>query len=482
MKKLISILIAATFFVVAFNFLSCKRDKDEPLIVETNYPPDIENIIINKCATAGCHNALSKNGAAGLDLSTWDKMFEGSRGGACVIPYRPDFSLLIYYTNHDSILPFLQLQPTMPVNGTKLTSAELNILKNWVENGAPDKNGFVKFSGNPTRKKFYVANQGCDVISVFDAKSMLVMRMADVGNTPSIEVPHMIKVSNDNKYWFTCFVGANVFQKYSTLDNKLISEALIGGGSWNTFALSPDGKKAYVVDYAGGLVAFVDLTNMSTIIYSGLSLPHGVALNSDGDTLYVTQQNGNEIIKIDVNTYDSENINLIQSFPITTGNLQIHEIAFTPDGSKYFVTCQKSDEVRAVLTNNDSVIAAIQVPYFPQEMAFSSTHPYLFVSCMEASNPDPLKKSYVAVINYQTNTLIKNIYCGYQSHGVAVDDENNRVYVTNRNYSGGPAPHHASLCAGRNGNVTAIDMNTLELVPNFKTEVSVDPYGIGITH
>ncbi|NND23541.1 MAG: hypothetical protein HKN86_02500, partial [Acidimicrobiia bacterium] len=101
---------------------------------------------------------------------------------------------------------------------------------------------------------------------------------------------------------------------------------------------------------------------------------------------------------------------------------------------------------------------------------------------MEAPVPGQLRKSYVSVINYETNSLIKNIYAGYQSHGLAVDDENGRVYVSNRNISGGPAPHHAALCAGVNGYVTAIELSTLEPIPGFKSEVSVDPYGVGITH
>jgi hypothetical protein len=64
-----------------------------------------------------------------------------------------------------------------------------------------------------------------------------------------------------------------------------------------------------------------------------------------------------------------------------------------------------------------------------------------------------------------------------------VDEQNGRVYVTNRNVaSGGPAPHHASLCDGQNGYVTAIDLNTLQLVPGFRAEVSVDPYGYSITN
>lgn len=475
-----------TCFLVFISLLlsSCLYDKPEEaaqIAKSSGYPLAVDSIISFKCATSGCHNTQSKDGAAGLDLSSWEKLFEGGGNGAAVIPYRPDYSILMYYTNHDSLLPGLQLSPTMPVNGTPLTFEQLTTLRNWILQGAPDDNGFIKFSDNPSRKKFYVGNQGCDVVTVFDAKSMLAMRMADVGKTPITEAPHMIKVSPDNKYWYTALLGGTVFQKFSVADNSFIAEANIGGGSWNTFALSPDGTKAYVVDFSVGKMAIVNTADMSSSNYPTQAFPHGIALNNNGDTIYVTDQIGSNVRKFPVNDYfNFEDINLVQSFPSST--LQIHEVAFTPDGSKYFVTCQATSEVRAVLTANDNVVAAIQVPFFPQEMAFAKNLPYLFVSCMEANTPDPLRKSYVAVINYNTNTLIKTIYAGYQSHGLAMDEENGRVYVSNRNVSGGPAPHHAALCSGRNGNITAIDINTLELVPGFKTEVSVDPYGITITH
>jgi len=482
LNRVISIIIKAAIFFAAATFLvSCSFDKVGPAY-ETNYPSNIEAIITGKCATAGCHNEISKHGAGGLDLSTWDKLFEGSRGGAVIIPYCTEFSTFCYYTNTDTVQG-LVLLPTMPYNRSPLSSAEYTILKNWIQSGAPDKSGFVKFSDNPSRMKFYVGNQGCDVVTVFDSKSMLAMRYVNVGNAPVIEAPHMIKVSYDNQYWFTCFLAGNTFQKYSTSDNTLLAEANIGPGLWNTFALSPDGTKAYVVDFAGGKVAIVTLSNMNITFLGGLNYPHGVAVNNSNDTLYVTEQLGDGLTKIAISDFSYDHINLIQAFPIASNNLQIHEIAFTPDGSKYFITCQSSNEVRAVLTANDSVIAAIPVPTFPQELAFAKNYPYLFVSCMEATNTDPQKKSFIAVINYQTNTFIKNIYAGYQSHGIAIDDENNRVYVSNRNVNTtGPAPHHSSVCGGRNGYITAIDLNTLQLVPNFKAEVSVDPYGVGITH
>ncbi len=474
--------IAIGLFIIVSG--SCKNDKSdpEPIAIDTKYPPHIEAIIKTKCAVSGCHNNISKDAAAGLSLETWEKMFEGGRGGATVIPFRSDFSTLFYYINTDSTLG-LTLEPTMPPNAAPLSQAEVLIIKNWIDQGAPNEDGFIKFSDNPSRKKFYVANQGCDVVTIFDANSKLAMRVKDVGVTPSTESPHMIKVSEDNQFWYTCFLGGTTFQKYSTNDNTFIGEAQIGAGSWNTFALSPDGMTAYLIDFNGGKIAIVNLLTFSVSFVPGLNFPHGVALNIAGDTLYVSEQLGSALIKFPVNDLsNNETVSMIQNFP-ASGNLQIHEIAFTPDGTKYFLTCQNTNEVRAVLTSNDSVVASISVPEFPQEMAFTENFPYLFVSCMEASHPDPQKRSYIAVINYQTNSFVKNIYAGFQSHGIAVDDTNNLVYITNRNVStNGPAPHHSSVCGGRNGNVTAIDLNTLELVPGFKTEVSVDPYGIGITH
>ena len=99
---------------------------------------------------------------------------------------------------------------------------------------------------------------------------------------------------------------------------------------------------------------------------------------------------------------------------------------------------------------------------------------------MEDEITFPGKVGSVSVINYKTNTLVKSIYTGTQPHGIAVDDAKKLVYVANRNATTkGPAPHHTSLCGGRNGSVSVIDLNTLTLT-NKKIEVSVDPYFVDI--
>ncbi|MEO0312612.1 MAG: hypothetical protein RIQ89_2269 [Bacteroidota bacterium] len=476
MKTVSKSIIIVTILIALY---SCTRKKIEVPELSSNYPMKIESIMKTKCAVSGCHNTISKDAAAGLDLSSWEKLFEGGRSGSAVIASRPDYSLIIYYTNHDSILPYLQLLPTMPIGESALTSTELTELMDWILDGAPNAQGRIRFQDDINVKKFYTCCQGCDQIAVFEAQSMLAMRYISVGQLPTTEAPHMIKVAPNNEFYCVSFLASNFFQKFSTVNNSLISQVEIGFGSWNTFAISSDSKHAYVVDLLSGVIAFIDLDNMtSQNINFGFSFPHGSALNLSDDTLYVTAQQGSNIWKIPVNDYSNHT-----QINFAGGNHRFHEIHFSPDGSKYFLTAQNTNLILVVNTRNDSLIATIPVGVLPQEMGISESKPYLFVSCMDDQITFPGKTGSVYVINYNTLQVVGRLYTGHQPHGIAVDDENGRVYISNRNVTlGGPAPHHSSVCNGRNGYMTAIDLNSLLLIPNFQAEVSVDPYGVGITH
>lgn len=462
-----------------FYFSACTWEKPEPEQIPTCYPSYVEQILVTKCATSGCHNAQSKAGAGGLNLETWQSLFEGGNLGSAVIPYRPDYSTLLYYTNTDTNQG-LVLSPTMPVNGTPLTASEYDVLKNWIIAGAPNCNGEIFRPDYATRKKVYVTNQGCDVVSVFDSQTKLVMRMKDVGKISAIESPHSIKVAPNNQFWCVAYITGSYFQKFSTIDNSLLGEVNIGLGSWNTFVISPDSKKAYTVDLTSGTIVEIDLQNMTKIAYPGIiGQPHGTALNASGDTLFITNQAGNNIWKVPTNDLFSPQPVYFPGYPAS----HFHELVFSPNNNFYYLTDDVQNQVLVVNANNNSVVIQIPVGTFPQEMAMSKNNPYLFITCVEDQNTFPGKRGSVYVINYNTNTVVTSIYTGHQPHGINVDDDNGIVYVANRNVTtGGPAPHHSSVCGGKNGNVVAIDINTLQLVPGFLTEVSVDPYGIGITN
>jgi DNA-binding beta-propeller fold protein YncE len=472
---------------------SCTKDKGTPDYA--GYPDEVGKIIMTKCATAGCHNDISKNAAAGLSLEGWDKLFEGGRNSAAVVPFSHEYSTLFLYTNTYSDLG-QSLLPTMPYGKAPLSKEEVQILKDWIDAGAPDRNGFVKYSDNPYRKKIYVANQGCDVVTVIDNESLMPMRYISVGKlTSSIDAPHMIKVSPDGNYWYTTFIahtsGTSLIQKFRTSDDSHVGDITIPAGSWNTFTFTPDSKKAFIVDWsANGKIAYVNLETMALIDTwqgSGLYLePHGSAMGPNGDSLYVTAQNGNCIYKI--SPLDPISPRLVSMDPSAAADpgsatLKIHELAFSPDGSKYIVTCQGTDDIRIVQTSNDSVLAIIPVPAssLPSEIAFSESSNYVFVTCAEDVTTFPGKRGSVAIIDYTINSLVKFVNPGFQPHGIAVHESEGIVAVANRNVTtSGPAPHHSNSCGGRNGYITYISLSTLEMAPGKQLEVSVDPYSIAV--
>jgi DNA-binding beta-propeller fold protein YncE len=469
-------------FVFVLFVTGCSRDKGIPDY--NKYPNDIGKLVFTKCATPGCHTDASKAAAAGISMESWDKLFEGGTGSAAVIPFRPEYSSFFTYTNTFSDLGLAHV-PTMPFNKEPLSREEVVMIKQWIANGAPDREGNIKFADNPNRKKIYVVNQGCDVVTVLDQETLLPMRYIDAGNTGGIEAPHMIKVSPDGQYWYVISLNGNSLQKYRTSDDGFVGEAILGVHYWNTLTISNDGQKAYVVDWsATGDIAIVDLNSLTVEHNAGFNFPHGSCLNPAGDTLYVTQQEGSKMYKLPVSDFSSfVEIDLFSSPPASA--LKPHEVLFSPDGSKYFVTCQGTSELRIFQQGTDQLLAVIPVGAMPSEMTVSAASDYLFVSCMEDVTSFPGKTGSIAVINMSSNTLVKTIYTGHQPHGLAADDSKNMVYVANRNATqDGPVPHHSSVCAGRNGYITFIDMNTLSLVKegvnDKKVEVSVDPYSVSV--
>jgi DNA-binding beta-propeller fold protein YncE len=430
-------------------------------------------------------------------METWSSLYLGSRGGSPVVPYSPEMSYLLYAVNTDTSLG-PSLRPTMPIGGAHLTAAEYHMLEQWIADGARNVVGELRFPDIATRRKWYVTNQGCDLVAVLDAESRQIMRYVSVGQSAAPEQPHNVKVSKDGNFWYAVFLSNNPYlEQYSTLTDQKVAQIRIGNGNWNTFTISEDGKFGVAVSFLSSpgasdkTVVIVDLVN--GIVSESLHFDdpvHGSCAHPTLSRYYITKQSGNELITID---YDSQGhvvnddvIDLLQGHPAHAGDgtLRPHEVIFAPDGSKYFVTCQSANEVRVYESTNNTLLQVINVGDEPVEMAMSPTTGQLFVTCMEdiTSFPNaPQQHGSVAVIDVTSNALVKSIYTGYQPHGVVIDAASGYAIVANRNVNpNGPAPHHTTSCGGRNGYLTAIDLSTLELIPNFKCEMSSDPYSVAV--
>src|SRR5262249_36963020 len=158
----------------------------------------------------------------------------------------------------------------------------------------------------------------------------------------------------------------------------------------------------------------VDLTTMTLIsTYSGLTWPHGAAVNHDMTKLYITAQLGNYLYEFGIGSPNSltnpdgpNYIKLENGLLVFTSKFDPHQVNFSPDGTKYYVTCQQSNEVRVMSAVTDSLLAVIPVGGLPQELEFSANYPYLFVSCMNDTTTNPGLIGSIYVINYQTNSFV----------------------------------------------------------------------------
>ena len=468
---------------------SCTKDKGG--INRGDYPVEIGKLITTNCAISGCHNAASNKAAASLNLSTWKDLFSGSVNGSPVIPYSSRFSSLCYFINTYPEEGTQNL-PTMPINSKPLSLEAVKKIKSWIDDGAKDINGNLNKVGDPNRKKLYVVNQGCDVVTVIDSDTQLPIRYIDVGNKASADVPHQVRVSPDGKFWYVIFIENNVMQKFRCSDDSYVGQIpltpfaagwsanpLSDANNWNTFVISSNSKYAYCVSWsANGKVAALDLENMKLLHYlPGLNNPHGIALNKTENKLYVAAQYGNYITVLDTNLNSSGIDFSIQNGvpPNPARSIDPHDLILSKDGANLLITCQGSNEVRVFNISSNSVTAVIPTGTFPQEIVYSNALNQYFVSCTD--DKENGANGSVSKIDGSTFAHIKKP-CGYQPHGLAVDETKNLLYVLSRNTaSSGPPAHHTSQCAGKNGFVNFIDLNNFSLLAK-KYELSVDPYFI----
>ncbi|MCB9063858.1 MAG: hypothetical protein H6551_01805 [Chitinophagales bacterium] len=481
MKRLAYILLIVSVFQV----VSCKRSKSTPppasTEVQHNFPDDIKAILVDKCATSGCHNQASYKGAGNLLLDSWEHLFDGSSNGAVVVPYSPDNSSLMYFVNTDPNLG-TTTEPTMPYNGTPLSKEEYLKLRDWIVNGAPNKDGMVPFSGNDAlRQKIYMVQQGCDLVAVIDAEKQVVMRYIKVGKTYATEQPNNIVMSPDGQYAYVSFWNANLIQKIDTKTDKVVAEVETPRAFQKAIQIDESGLKLIVCNWYTHDMIWIDATTMSIVktFSNGIRNVSGFASSATSGSFYITSQFGNTFYKMLLDgSFTTHTIDGNASTTISAqGTPDPSGILFSRDNRKYFITCTNTAEVAVMDAKDDKRITTISVGENPQEMVLSKKQPYLFVSCTN-DTASKLEVGSVYVINYNTHEVVKKIRGKFfQPKGIALDDEKGLLFIFSRNDDkNGPPPHHSSPCDGRNGFYNVYDINTLEPYTSTRFEVTVDPY------
>ncbi len=458
----IFLLIAITIF-----FMGCDDDSQpaNPSIDTGFETTEVANIFKDNCSTSSCHSG--NNPANGLSLESHSALFAGSNnrgsdlipnyGGEVVIPFRPDKSLLYLIVSG-------RLINEMDVSHDILSANEIEILRQWVDNGAPDNNGDIPFSNIDSR--VYVCNQNSDQVSVVDASTNVVTRILNVDLTQDFaDLPHMVKEYGD--YYYVTLIGANKLLKVSKDNNEIVGQ-VDGIEKAGMIQISHDGSKAYVSRSSTSPSIFssvfaIDLINMSVISEIDLitiGVPHGIVLSPDGSKLYALNLTKNTLHVINTSTNEAEELIVLQK------NYEPMQAAISPDGRYLYISARATGQLLVIETNNLTVVSEIALKPMPMQIAVKSDGSEIYVNSMMANT--------VQVIEFDGVNWTKVTEIGHPAfsmlHGIDITADDRYLYVSARNTNGAFVPMYKAEGEGPPGLVGVIDTQAREVIKVIEVE------------
>jgi DNA-binding beta-propeller fold protein YncE len=129
----------------------------------------------------------------------------------------------------------------MPYQRNILSQTQIDIIKEWINNGARDYNGNVPYTGG---QKIFVCNQGSDEIYEIDAQYNVVSRIINVDLISTVtDAPHNIQIKGG--YYFVTLIAAGRLLKIDASTNQIVGQ-LDGLENAGMIQITNDGNTAFV--------------------------------------------------------------------------------------------------------------------------------------------------------------------------------------------------------------------------------------------
>ena len=103
----------------------CELCSAQQSTVKLTFDDDIKPILVRRCST--CHS--SDRTEADLNVTNYIALMQGGGSGEVIEPFSSENSFLVKVVTHEE-------SPEMPPSGNKIPSADINLLKQWVDQGA----------------------------------------------------------------------------------------------------------------------------------------------------------------------------------------------------------------------------------------------------------------------------------------------------------------------------------------------------------
>ncbi|MSS72398.1 MAG: matrixin family metalloprotease [Candidatus Latescibacteria bacterium] len=225
----------------------------------------------------------------------------------------------------------------------------------------------VNLAASPDGRSLYVNNTLDNSVSVIDLNRREHVRRIPVRVSPSASPPgpYGIAVSPDGKRLYVTVMNENAVVVLDPASGAETARIPVVAQP-RSLALSPDGKRLYVTGLADG--AGISVVNTATnqvdarISVSATAKAFGVAVSPDGRTTYVTDYTNN-LLFIDAATGQVR-----QVIPVPGQNTR--GIAVSADGASIYVANQDSDDLLTIDAATGRILRTIRVAQGPRDIAF----------------------------------------------------------------------------------------------------------------
>jgi YVTN family beta-propeller protein len=226
--------------------------------------------------------------------------------------------------------------------------------------------GAIVFSPDGARAWVVAGGSAVDEVDVMHQQAVSEIAALGSVNGPS--------VSPNGRILLLPNTGDSQVAAIGQSGGKRLADVSVGAMDWSTSqlfsqyggaAVSSDGERAYVTNYASSNLSIVDTTSKEVIasVETGSS-PVGVAVSPDGADAYVANSFSNSVTVIDTKTFATRRIALPHhTYPSS--------IAISPDGARVYVAGNNPIPdfgtarcyVFVIDTSSDEVMDSIRVPY-----------------------------------------------------------------------------------------------------------------------
>ncbi|MDE3055628.1 MAG: YncE family protein [Verrucomicrobiota bacterium] len=222
---------------------------------------------------------------------------------------------------------------------------------------------------------------------------------------------------------------------YNTLQQTIHDSSFNGP---YTVTINSAGTRAYVTNSNSTTVTIIDIaTNRVIGIIDGLDGPSGFAITPDGKYAYVNNYggpitgsgNGRTVQVVDLNT------NTIVGGPLVVG-IAPAALAITPDGAYVYVISYIDGNLGtgtiSIIRTSDNSVALNAIRGFsgPFAIAITPDGEYAYVTNFGSNNFTPVGTT-ISIVSLRSNTIVDTITLGIQPAGVAITPDGSLAYVSN---------------------------------------------------